>query len=845
MLPWTFIDELALPVSCRLLSLAYTAPDRNLTALHTEYAPSFVPEPGGRGTWSLLYSCIFTLALCVWTAIHPNLPNLGTSQTQKYRFKALWVLVAIFAPEVGVLTAFKQYRKATTFAVELSRIRDEHALRAREKSIPDPQDLEGQKSPRVDHHASADTNTTAPAPPFSKTYGFYVLMGGLSINVSHLHDRLSHVYLLPNGVLELARKGHFFHVSDADINDKSKANWLAKGLVFLQITWTVLQCLSRKIVGLPLSILEVHILVHAGCALIMYVLWFNKPLDVDQPILITNGIPDEITALMLVQNYQFGEYPEGNLLAPSGFEPARRSRSEYGIWPSGQASESTFLVFNPNVRGDPGEKPASLKHDDELERRNSRPQLNPTLHAPIPAKINDASANDPSTNLCTTRVEQSASMYLMREISRAHSNPSIVASAGTRPDPSESAQYDISINQRAINQDNRRFVSADGSQSSQAGYLNGTTCTTPQTDDEEFSIFSKALPGTEDNITLSISTGDFLSGGIGPNAYPLGEWRNDLVNRIRPPYTQPSKIKQIPPHLLEKLPLQHINHSSVKYYCPITLSLSPIDILRWQLAASALQKELPVTSSSSSPPAAQQDLPIQNIDSAGSTCRGAYFANEQLLLGIKAVYVDEVYNTYWHTPRNYRQHIIGLRRFYNNCLEVEELKLGATSAVTMLPGLMYGALHLALWEYGFPTRVEGILWKVAGVVLIVVPVSVAGLLALRGGRKKYVAKRKARQARLGSNAAGMTAGGYRVSRAEEIGKAKENNADTIVALGSKDDIPIHHILLLDTALFSVALIGMLYIFSRVFIIVESFISLRHVPTGVYAEVGWNKYIPHL
>lgn len=37
----------------------------------------------------------------------------------------------------------------------------------------------------------------------------------------------------------------------------------------------------------------------------------------------------------------------------------------------------------------------------------------------------------------------------------------------------------------------------------------------------------------------------------------------------------------------------------------------------------------------------------------------------------------------------------------------------------------------------------------------------------------------------------------------------------------------------------------LYPFGRVFIVVESFISLRHVPVGVYEGVGWAQYIPHL
>lgn len=57
-------------------------------------------------------------------------------------------------------------------------------------------------------------------------------------------------------------------------------------------------------------------------------------------------------------------------------------------------------------------------------------------------------------------------------------------------------------------------------------------------------------------------------------------------------------------------------------------------------------------------------------------------------------------------------------------------------------------------------------------------------------------------------------------------------------------IPIFQVFLLKAAAHLVPLTEALYIFSRVFIIVESFISLRHVPVGVYTNVGWSKYIPH-
>ena len=109
------------------IQFAQGAPTRNLTALRTEYAPAFVSDPDGRGTWSLLYSSIFTLGLCVWTAIHPNVPSSGASSVAKYHLKALWVVLAVFAPEIGVLTAFKQYKKAKALSSRLSQLRAQQA----------------------------------------------------------------------------------------------------------------------------------------------------------------------------------------------------------------------------------------------------------------------------------------------------------------------------------------------------------------------------------------------------------------------------------------------------------------------------------------------------------------------------------------------------------------------------------------------------------------------------------------------------------------------------------------------------------------------------------------------
>ena len=109
-------------------------------------------------------------------------------------------------------------------------------------------------------------------------------MGGLTVDVSDMHNVIKTVTLSPHGVLNMARLSPSgwkrFDVSDITIQDKSKADTLAKVLVVLQVSWLFLQCVARASRSMPLTILEVHTLVHAVCAMLMYAFWFEKPLDI-------------------------------------------------------------------------------------------------------------------------------------------------------------------------------------------------------------------------------------------------------------------------------------------------------------------------------------------------------------------------------------------------------------------------------------------------------------------------------------------------------------------------------------------------------------------------------------
>ena len=72
--------------------------------------------------------------------------------------------------------------------------------------------------------------------------------------------------------------------TEAEINDRGKSDWLAKSLVLLQTSWFVIQCITRGIEHLPVTHLEIVTLAYAAMNFIIYIFWWNKPLNVSRPI---------------------------------------------------------------------------------------------------------------------------------------------------------------------------------------------------------------------------------------------------------------------------------------------------------------------------------------------------------------------------------------------------------------------------------------------------------------------------------------------------------------------------------------------------------------------------------
>jgi hypothetical protein len=327
----------------------------NKTALNTEIAPSWVPEPEGRGTWKLLYSCVFTLILCVWTAIHLNIPPAGETWIQHWTRKLKWVLIGIFVPEIVVCEAWMQWRYAKRLCKELN---------VAASRPPVPYDLS-----ELDDAKENDTPPKDIPARFSIVYTFYCIMGGLVVDVGDIHDKYTRMSLAPQGLLWLAKKGHLFPISDESIRDKSKADFLAKGLVCFQVTWLLLQCIARKASGYPLTVLELHTLVHVVCALAIYSLWFHKPLDIKDPTVIDATSFKSTLALMLMrtegQHYDTYELDANTGEMTLDAEP----KFDYG------APESAYLQRFDPVPNPTSEGITSLTPPASVHERDTGPSL--------------------------------------------------------------------------------------------------------------------------------------------------------------------------------------------------------------------------------------------------------------------------------------------------------------------------------------------------------------------------------------------------------------------------------------------------------------------------------------
>lgn len=236
---------------------------------------------GGTGwTWELEYpffNCVLTLVLCVWTTIHIDfVPN--RKWLVEFQVKLMYVIIAILALEVMLTMAAAEWIDARKLRKDWC---ETQSTPGRETITPGSKD---------------DT--------FGMAGAYLVGMGGVTICPP---DRLPN---LPTTVTSdgfrnlLPRIGHRMNgVDQRKAGVKTKTDALGKPVVCAQGIWMVVHCILRKATGLPVTLLELHVAMHVLCALIMYLLWWDKPQNIGETHALLDDPGDAFIFALLAAGY--------------------------------------------------------------------------------------------------------------------------------------------------------------------------------------------------------------------------------------------------------------------------------------------------------------------------------------------------------------------------------------------------------------------------------------------------------------------------------------------------------------------------------------------------------------
>ena len=205
-------------------------------------------------------------------------------------------------------------------------------------------------------------------------HSHYVLMGGFAFEPpsnkkTFLPLNLTRLTLTPAAVEFLAHNEPTLipNISKEEINDKSKASALAKTLVCLQASWFCFQCITRIQQGFAITLLELNTFAHAICTLLIYILWWNKPLDIEEPTIIRGENADIICAMMILLDHN--------------------NQSHQKFYGTGLGSVgAAYLDYVPSDITDLPELPADLDEEDLLKSFTSEVQRGQPKRQDIPLK---------------------------------------------------------------------------------------------------------------------------------------------------------------------------------------------------------------------------------------------------------------------------------------------------------------------------------------------------------------------------------------------------------------------------------------------------------------------------
>lgn len=257
---------------------------------------SFAPEPRGRGTFGILFSCSVTLFFCVWTTTHPNILP-GVSDWDRLYHKSVLVFLSLFLPEGILIASMRQASHAGDLCKAWTS--DPNIINANAKDLlskeiaffivmggfivdqeEDDEDIHKPKKPSSIRILIAQCLRLLNPVTLCSAISHWKLPN------RHSRPRRRLAILTPKGFKKYLAEG-FIHHETFDpqaILDKNKSSTFTKFLAGAQALWLVVDCTARWGQKLPITLLEVHVLIQVLGTVVICYFWLEKPLNVNEPV---------------------------------------------------------------------------------------------------------------------------------------------------------------------------------------------------------------------------------------------------------------------------------------------------------------------------------------------------------------------------------------------------------------------------------------------------------------------------------------------------------------------------------------------------------------------------------
>ena len=218
----------------------------------------------GRGTSDILWSCLATIVLCVWTAMHLPVPYYHGQRPLSTRQKLLRsgigpALFSVFVPEFPAVIAIAEMTACLQAKEEIRRLT--------------------QMDWTLTHQFFLDAGGVCLRSPS----GRYLQIGkeevtrAMKRSGSHSEQRPSP----PNWLFELEK------LTEDQIKDLAKSDMLSKLIACGQALWLVIQVVTRLCQHRAVTLLEISTCAYVLCALLSYAAWWKKPQGCMSPIMIS------------------------------------------------------------------------------------------------------------------------------------------------------------------------------------------------------------------------------------------------------------------------------------------------------------------------------------------------------------------------------------------------------------------------------------------------------------------------------------------------------------------------------------------------------------------------------